>query len=122
MTDALKEAAEAASAATGLDVQILEEWEHLAPGKYLLEAYAPIDSDDGQGPVLYETFLTEAETLALLRGLEAGARIATVRHEALGNAANDALLNVVYDEASGRWMLGRKECDALSEALAELES
>ena len=80
MTEELTRAAQAASDATGLDVQvarsgIVKLWN--------LEIFDAIDGQDGEAPVLRPTCLTERAALAYLEGLEAGARIANVRHEPL---------------------------------------
>ena len=85
MTDALKNAAEEASAATGLEVVLCDPdaTDEYGGPLYSVEVYDNIDGEYPDGPVIDTGLLVEPAALAYLEGLEAGARIATVRHAEL---------------------------------------
>ncbi|MBU8871357.1 MAG: hypothetical protein KOO60_10885 [Gemmatimonadales bacterium] len=120
MTD-LDKAARDASEALGMSIDIqTESDEDLSPVG--IDVFAAIDSEEGEMPVLTRMLDSRHEALALLEGLEVGARIANVRHGALVKAARgayEAFMTLTSDEFSCGGDKPARE--ALTAALKELE-
>ena len=113
MTDALKKAAEEASAATGLEVVLCDPdaTDEYGGPLYSVEVYDNIDGEYPDGPVIDTGLLVEPAALAYLEGHSQGAHIATVRAAALAREyiGNDDS----YGEFAG---------ELWPDALAELEA
>lgn len=111
MTDLDKAAAEA-SKTLGLSV------EH--PRFGVVEVYDSLDSPAGSMPI--ESFTgMPCDTLAYMQGLEAGARIANVRHAPLVKAARSRLDTITVFADGLVVKAGDDYLAPLTEALAELE-
>ena len=120
MTDALKNAAEEASAATGLLVEVQptigREDSPDITDPVTIEVWTPIDSEDGDQPIIIYGCPSGMRALAYLEGLTQGAHISNVRHaKAIDHFR--MLLNL-YNPARGS--VGRDILYQAREALAEL--
>ena len=113
----LDKAARAASEAFGMSVEVA----HAVADAWLVEVSASLDDETEGVPIISQEWIRPA-ALAYLEGLEAGARIANVRHEALVAAARIALdkLDTLTTEEFQRGC-DKPAREALTEALAELE-
>ena len=121
MTDALTRAAEEAEAAVGLPISVVLSADTNGVGEhYLIIAYG---ADSIETLVAHvNTPVGHRRALAYLEGLEAGARIATVRYEALVGAAT-AMRDCIDNLTTAEFQTGgdHDAREALRAALKELE-
>ncbi len=130
MSNELEQAAREASEALGMSVEVTEvvinqpTIYHRGLG-YLVEVHAPLDSDTA-GPVNGPGHeLPYHIALAYLEGLECGARVVRVKHEALRERASEVCA-IYHDGATASTADGRElerfeTRRRLAAALAELE-